>query len=105
MQRFFGLLAVKIKLLPTNATLTSRPMKPGTVSKLFDMTKIAAQIHSWDFEPQRNGIPGIVWSAFSLRNNCAVGATIGSGFCEKNFTFSRSCIIIYYKGDVHGSRR
>ena len=64
------------------------------------MTKIAAQIYSWDFDPQRKGIPGFVWSAFSLRNNCAVGATIGSGFCEKNFTFYRSCIIIYGNGDA-----
>ena len=56
MQRFFGLLAVKIKLLPTNATLTSRPMKPGAVSKLFDIPKIATQIDSWKFEPQRKGI-------------------------------------------------
>ena len=64
------------------------------------MTKIAAQIYSWDFDPQRKGIPGFVWSAFFLRNNCAVGATIGSGFCEKNFTFYRSCIIIYGNGDA-----
>ncbi|MBQ1612763.1 MAG: hypothetical protein II085_04740 [Alphaproteobacteria bacterium] len=47
---------MKIKLLPNNATLTSRPMKPGVVSKIFDIPKIAPQIDSWDFEPQRKGI-------------------------------------------------
>jgi hypothetical protein len=31
-------------------------MKPEVVRKLFDMTKIAAQIHSWEFELQRKGI-------------------------------------------------
>jgi hypothetical protein len=47
---------VEKKLLLNNATLTSRPMKPEAVSKIFDIPKIAAQIYSWKFEPQRKGI-------------------------------------------------
>jgi len=29
------------------------PMKTGVIRKLFDMPKIAPQIDSWKFEPQR----------------------------------------------------
>ena len=54
--------------------LPPAPMKPGVVSKLFDIPKIAPQIHSWEFEPQRKGILRITRSAFSLRATCVLCA-------------------------------
>ena len=51
-----NLLFVKIKKFKITKTYVPYSMKTGAVSKLFDIPKIAIQIYSWEFEPQRKDI-------------------------------------------------
>lgn len=51
-------------------------MNPGVVSKLFDIPKIASQIDSWDFEPQRKGILQDCGVAFPRGAICDLWTTL-----------------------------